>query len=675
LAASGDANAQVGDNPPPRDPSVEASIHEQLAVSSPDAAALFAAATDALDAGAYADAAMGFQHVLELAPRSADAFRRLSQAQLGLGDWEDARASAFSAYGLDPSAPNMATLAEALLAASDEASAGEALRLARSAARLLPDDAAAMRLHVRAAAAARDVDEAQAACEALAEPGDFGGEYSLLCTAFALSDEGRWVEAEELLNGASGSEVPGDVVDWALDNDIRLRAWLARRLYLVGWIMVTYALGPLVFVGYGIGLGRMTVAAARRAAHRGDVRVSRAERFMHTTYRFVILLTSTYYYASIPFLWLALVAAWIGAFLQAYAGQPLWPRVGVIVALMITQYILATVYVGLTARTRHPDPGHRLSRADAPGIWRMVDDLAQEMETRPIDAIFAIPDARINVLEVGRNRDLLRGRGQRCLVLGLGLLPGMTANHLRAILAHEYAHFTNRDTAGGQIARQVHASMQRITVQLTMVGLNNWFSPGWWYASVYSRIFLLVTMGASRLHEILADRTAARICGVTVFIDALRHIVRQDHIFSAQVRSEMRLAKQEDRPVSNLYALPPLDGAESVEAEGRIASTMERPTSTFDTHLSTGERIDLLSRLETPDACGDDPAAVWELLADPIGLQCEMTDVVRATVRRREDRLLQAVAEAHDANEGRVRSWLRRATWFWRAARRADGDK
>ena len=47
-----------------------------------------------------------------------------------------------------------------------------------------------------------------------------------------------------------------------------------------------------------------------------------------------------------------------------------------------------------------------------------------------------------------------------------------------------------------------------------------------------------------------------------------------------------------DRPVANLYSLPPIEGGEQAhDLEARIASSMERPTSRFDTHLPTGERI------------------------------------------------------------------------------------
>jgi hypothetical protein len=94
----------------------------------------------------------------------------------------------------------------------------------------------------------------------------------------------------------------------------------------------------------------------------------------------------------------------------------------------------------------------------------------------------------------------------------------------------------------------------------------------------------------------------------------------------------------------------------------------------FESHLSTRERIELLVQAGVPDEPPDNSAPAWTLLADPNGLQLEMTDAVRETVRRREDRLLRAVAEAHDEQVGAVRGWLRRATWAWRSYFAKDDD-
>ena len=660
------ALAQAVDEPPGRDQVVEEEILDRLALISPEAVPFFDEATQALDAGELEAAEAGFRRVLELAPRFPDASRRLSQVALAQGDIPSARQHAHRAQGYDPAPANLAAVAESLVAAGDDARAGDALTFARAVWEALPEDARAQRLHVRAAVAARVYDAVEQACRPIAVV-ELDDGYRHYCAGIALAEAGQWTEAEAELLESGEFGVPAEDVEWALANDIRRRAWFARNARRSGWAVLGYAVTPLYLLATGIGLGQMTEAIARRSARRGDLRITLPERFLHGAYRVTILATSIWYYASIPLLWAALVSAWVGLFLLWYAGSPIWIRVAVTLSLMVAQDVLAIVYLGLSARVRHPDPGRSLDGSEAPGLWMVLEELADRFSTRAIDTVYLIPDARISVQEEGRNRDLLRGKGQRSLVLGLGLVPGMTVRQLKAVLAHEYAHFANRDTAGGQIARQVHASMQRMAVQLTMIGQNKWYNPGWWYVSVYTRVFLLVTMGASRLHEILADRAAAATCSAEDFTSVLRHITRQDYTFSTQVRTEMRLAKEEGRPVANLYSLPPIeDGAPATDLEARIASAMERPASRFDTHLPTGERIELLQDLGGSEVSSDRSGSVWELFTSPEGLQHEMTEVVRATVRRREDRLLKAVAEAHEGDPSRLRLLWRRAMWWTR---------
>ena len=53
----------------------------------------------------------------------------------------------------------------------------------------------------------------------------------------------------------------------------------------------------------------------------------------------------------------------------------------------------------------------------------------------------------------------LRGRAERCLILGVGVLEGLKIGPFKAVLAHEYGHFTNKDTAGGGFALAVRRSL------------------------------------------------------------------------------------------------------------------------------------------------------------------------------------------------------------------------
>jgi Zn-dependent protease with chaperone function len=100
-----------------------------------------------------------------------------------------------------------------------------------------------------------------------------------------------------------------------------------------------------------------------------------------------------------------------------------------------------------------------------------------------VDAIYITPGPEIAVTERGELFKKLSGQGQRCLILGLGALNGMSQGQLRAILAHEYGHFSNQDTAGGNFARQVLISVRNMGIRLALNGLAAWYNPAWWFVN------------------------------------------------------------------------------------------------------------------------------------------------------------------------------------------------
>ncbi len=112
-------------------------------------------------------------------------------------------------------------------------------------------------------------------------------------------------------------------------------------------------------------------------------------------------------------------------------------------------------------------------------------------------------------------------------------------------------------------------------------------------------MFFRVTLGASRLHEILADRYAAVAYGVRNFVDGLTRIVRLDLAFDAQVNREVKLATAAGRELHNLYVLPPLEVPSERDAlDKRLNEIMSRPTSPYDSHPAVSERIRLLQPLQ-----------------------------------------------------------------------------
>src|SRR5205823_1728197 len=132
---------------------------------------------------------------------------------------------------------------------------------------------------------------------------------------------------------------------------------------------------------------------------------------------------------------------------------------------------------------------------EAPQLWALAEEVAARVGTRPIDAIYITPVADIAVTERGSLLKKLRGTGQRCLILGLGALNGMGQDQFKAILAHEYGHFSNRDTAGGNLALQVQRSMYQIAHGLAARGQAHQFNPVWLFLNGFNHLYLRITLG------------------------------------------------------------------------------------------------------------------------------------------------------------------------------------
>jgi len=212
----------------------------------------------------------------------------------------------------------------------------------------------------------------------------------------------------------------------------------------------------------------------------------------------------------------------------------------------------------------------------------------------------------------------------------------MTQSQFKAILAHEYGHFSNRDTAGGNLARQVRISIHTFAYNLAMSRQAHWLNPAWLFVNGFYRIFLRITLGASRLQEILADRYAAVAYGARNFTEGLTHIVRQSLTFEMQVNREISVAQaQRHGFISNLYALPPIAHATTRELlDKKIEEAMSRPTSPYDSHPAVRDRIALVHQLPGVGGGENNQALVLDLLQDVEALQNEMTARVRENLRQ-----------------------------------------
>jgi Zn-dependent protease with chaperone function len=117
----------------------------------------------------------------------------------------------------------------------------------------------------------------------------------------------------------------------------------------------------------------------------------------------------------------------------------------------------------------------------------------------------------------------------------------------RAVLAHEYGHFTHRDTAGGDISLRVTNDMMKFAYALAAAGQATMWNVGFVFFRFYNFLFRRISHGASRLQEILADRMAALKYGADAFEEGLTHAIRRSIEFPITANREITLAVQAGR--------------------------------------------------------------------------------------------------------------------------------
>lgn len=180
--------------------------------------------------------------------------------------------------------------------------------------------------------------------------------------------------------------------------------------------------------------------------------------------------------------------------------------------------LVGTGFAALTVLRGKPiEPtGIALYRADAPELWSTLDELADAVGTRVPDQVWLSPLANAAVVEQPRLLGLRPGR--RYLLLGFPLLQGLSLAQVRAVLAHEFAHFGHSDGRLTALGHSGHLAVGRMLDRFPRRTLH----PLSWLFRGYARLFLLVQRAASRRQELAADQVMARIAGRTAAHGAVR---------------------------------------------------------------------------------------------------------------------------------------------------------
>jgi Zn-dependent protease with chaperone function len=633
LAGCAAKPAELAPYEPTRDPVLEQSLVQELEGMNPQAVPVYQQATRAMDAGDYTTALPMYEQVVSLAPNFSTAYRRMGYIEMyDAAHLDEAITLERKAVALDPNAYNQSSLAEALLRRGTPSDKQEAFNLASSAVQQLPDDDESLAILVMASGTVNNQEvmrQTNAHLLTIVPNHPIGLFYGGLIDA----EDGKWEKAEAELLQSQAQGISADNVQHALNSGIHRNAMLVRSLRWGGAALAAWLLGLLGLYLVGNLLSRATLRSLAKLEPTVGAQLQPSERRIRSTYRAVIAVLSLYFYVSIPFVVLALILLVGGAYYLFMLIGSIPIQLAAFLAVLLF-FSLFAILRSLFVRRKEVQPGREVSRGEAPELWRLAEAVARKLETRPVDSIFVMPYAGIAVNESGSMLRKMRAAGHRNLLLGMGTLPGLTQGELAAILAHEYGHFNNRDTAGGDLAHLVYASLSQLAMGLRASRTARIYNPAWLFVVTYQRIFLRVTLGASRLQEVLADRFAVMAYGRTNFVDGLQKIIRQTIAFELQANFEIRRSLELNRPISNLYQLP-MDEKLCAPLEERFAVVMKQKATMYDSHPSPQERIELIDRIRTPYAFDqDNPSPALDLFPNSEELQQQLTADLMKKIKR-----------------------------------------
>jgi heat shock protein HtpX len=229
----------------------------------------------------------------------------------------------------------------------------------------------------------------------------------------------------------------------------------------------------------------------------------------------------------------------------AIGGGALWLFVALAVLMNVGGYWFSDKLALKASRARP------LQRGEIPELEQIAGFLAQRANV-PVPRLYLIPSEQPNAFATGRDPD------HAAVAVTEGLLRQLPTEEVKGVLAHEFAHISNRDILVSSIAAMVAGAISAIAsiLQFSLLfgGSDEDDSPlgliGTLGAIIIAPIAaMLLQLGISRQREYLADATGAQLLGhAAPLADALATLERGARALPMDVNPA----------TASLYAVNPL---------------------------------------------------------------------------------------------------------------------
>lgn len=249
--------------------------------------------------------------------------------------------------------------------------------------------------------------------------------------------------------------------------------------------------------------------------------------------------------------------------------------------------LLASRALGL----RLPAPqGHRLTRERCPQLFQVIEEVRKGLRAPRAHRVLLTADFNAAIVQHPRLGYLAGSRNY--LLLGLPLLQCLSAEELKAVIAHELGHLSGAHGRFGAWIYRVRSSWDRLLSALR--NQPQWGAKlfhrcfGW-----YGPMFKAYSFVQARQQEYEADRMSVEVVGAQPTASALLRVCREREFLGEFWPGVFRRADEE--PVPSLSPFTLLGAALKQPSAAPRADWLDRAlaqrTSHTDTHPCLADRL------------------------------------------------------------------------------------
>lgn len=303
-------------------------------------------------------------------------------------------------------------------------------------------------------------------------------------------------------------------------------------------------------------------------------------------YRRKVVLLAVLGYAFIATLLLVLLGLGVLVVVLALQGPGLLLKFLIPIGALFV-VVARSLYVKFT-----PPEGIRLKGSQAPELFRMIDEVREKIRGPRVHEVRVDGETNASVVQVPRAAGIFGSRNY--LVLGLPYLNALSADELRAVVAHELGHLSHAHGRFGAFVYRVRETwfnlLQGLEARRSLwTGLVRRFFH--WYVPYFSAY----TLPLARAHEFEADDAAAAAAGKEpAGVSLVKGMLAARWVHESYWPEVYKRALHEPAPPQTAFAPLVEEIAESRRGrhvEAWYRQLLEMETDPYDTHPSIAERL------------------------------------------------------------------------------------